>query len=521
MALIGKTNEEKIWNCLMTQIKNPYGVAGLMGNLRAESALNPINLENKYSVSFKMSDEEYTKAVDDGSYTNFVNDKAGYGLAQWTSGSRKQTLWNFAKSQNTSIGDLEMQLKFLCKELLKYPGVVETLKSAKSVREASDVVLTKYERPANQSESVKIKRENYGLSYLNKYHKIEIEKEEKPIEEKEIKVRRDFSEYINSKTTHYLSNSGHDENRTYRNGSDGDQTGKEWQLRDWYSRPWTHMFRYEKDPRVGTLLAQISCAAALNDYIGYDNAERTTYWNELKKVGYDPSKITTKCEEDCSAGVAANVKAVGYLLKIPGLQGVSHGMSSRNTVEVLTKAGFTVYTDEKYLTSGDYLLPGDILLCISHHVSMNVTKGKKTTESSSSPSSNKMTIFTSAFVREKPNADSKIYCSFPKNKEVEVVATKEDWVKIKYEDSPTGYAYINKQSFLNEEKEKYATIGLVNARKGPGTNHPVVKTLPKGHIVEYINSKKEINGDIWFGVRFVYKDKTYKGCILSKYLKKV
>ena len=41
MALTGKTNEEKIWNFLASKGLNAFGVAGLMGNLYAESALNP------------------------------------------------------------------------------------------------------------------------------------------------------------------------------------------------------------------------------------------------------------------------------------------------------------------------------------------------------------------------------------------------------------------------------------------------------------------------------------------------
>lgn len=35
------SNEQKIWSFLMGKIGNAYGVAGLMGNLNAESALNP------------------------------------------------------------------------------------------------------------------------------------------------------------------------------------------------------------------------------------------------------------------------------------------------------------------------------------------------------------------------------------------------------------------------------------------------------------------------------------------------
>lgn len=45
------------------------------------------------------------------------------------------------------------------------------MKAAKSVREASDIVLTQYERPADQSESVKKKRASYGQKYYDRYAK--------------------------------------------------------------------------------------------------------------------------------------------------------------------------------------------------------------------------------------------------------------------------------------------------------------------------------------------------------------
>ena len=43
------------------------------------------------------------------------------------------------------------------------------LKNAKSVREASDAVLLDFERPANQSETVKANRAAYGQRFYNKY----------------------------------------------------------------------------------------------------------------------------------------------------------------------------------------------------------------------------------------------------------------------------------------------------------------------------------------------------------------
>lgn len=162
-------NEQRIWDFLMARLGNAFGVAGLMGNLYAESALNPKNLQNTYEKKLGMTDESYTVAVDDGSYSNFVKDSAGYGLAQWTYWSRKQNLLNFAKEKGASIGDLDMQLEFLMKELESYSSVLRTLKAATSIQEASDIVLTKYEKPANQSDSVKMKRASYGQKYYDQY----------------------------------------------------------------------------------------------------------------------------------------------------------------------------------------------------------------------------------------------------------------------------------------------------------------------------------------------------------------
>ena len=52
------------------------GACALLGNLEAESGFNPKNLQDTYNTSLKMTDEEYTKAVDNGTYKNFVRDSA-------------------------------------------------------------------------------------------------------------------------------------------------------------------------------------------------------------------------------------------------------------------------------------------------------------------------------------------------------------------------------------------------------------------------------------------------------------
>lgn len=163
-------DEKTIWNYLMGKIGNAYGVAGLMGNLYAESALKSNNLQQTYETKLGYNDVSYTAAVDNGTYNNFVKDSAGYGLAQWTYWSRKQNLLNYVKAQKKSVGDLTVQLEFLCKELSEsYKGVFADLKSAKSVLSASNSVLFNFERPANQSEAVQKKRAEYGQKYYDKY----------------------------------------------------------------------------------------------------------------------------------------------------------------------------------------------------------------------------------------------------------------------------------------------------------------------------------------------------------------
>ena len=163
------TVDKMIWDFLKGHNLSDFAVAGIMGNLYAESGLRANNLQNSFEKKLGMSDEAYTAAVDNGSYTNFVKDSAGYGLAQWTYWSRKQALLNFAKAQGKSIGDIQMQLDYLWKELSGYKGVMTQLKNAKSVLEASNAILTGYEKPADQGAAVQKKRAGYGQTFYDHY----------------------------------------------------------------------------------------------------------------------------------------------------------------------------------------------------------------------------------------------------------------------------------------------------------------------------------------------------------------
>ncbi len=166
---------EKIWNFFKDKGLSNCGVAGLMGNLYAESGLRSCNLQNTYEKSLGLTDAEYTVAVDSNIYTNFIHDKAGYGLAQWTYWSLKEDMLEYFQERSKSIGDLDTQLEFLAYQLsTSFKAVWSVLKTAETVREASDAVLLKFERPADQSVAVQEKRAEYGQKYYNDYAKEEV-----------------------------------------------------------------------------------------------------------------------------------------------------------------------------------------------------------------------------------------------------------------------------------------------------------------------------------------------------------
>gem|GEM_PF-2274930 len=159
-----ETNTDKVYNYLTnTMGLNTAAACGVMTNLNAESAMNPINLENTYNTLFGLTDAEYTSRVDagKGAYKtkagksrNFKTDYCGYGLCQWTSLGRRTNLLNKALGKNVSVGDINMQMEFLSEELNgSYSTVVNTLKSvpnnAQGAYIAAFIFCNSFEVPAN------------------------------------------------------------------------------------------------------------------------------------------------------------------------------------------------------------------------------------------------------------------------------------------------------------------------------------------------------------------------------------
>jgi hypothetical protein len=134
--------------------------AGFMGNTQSESHFEPRLVEYGYknsrgevSVAGKPSslDEEIPPdqpSLQDGKDRG----QPGYGLAQWT-GGRKHALNGYATDQHRKPSDLQVQFDYLFKELQESysKSVLEPLKATDDLEEATRIVLTKFEHPANEN----------------------------------------------------------------------------------------------------------------------------------------------------------------------------------------------------------------------------------------------------------------------------------------------------------------------------------------------------------------------------------
>ena len=194
MSITTNSTREKIWDALISAGTTIAGAAGIMGNLQAESVgclpsrvqallIQRYKEEGFHSWPYGLYDEKtsqlYTKQVDNGtiSKAEFLSPRQytgkshqyGYGLAQWTTKARKERLWSFTKEKGKSIADAEGQIECLVYELKNvFPSVWNVVSTTSSVETASDIVLTKFEAPANAN-NLKTTRRGYSKEYYELY----------------------------------------------------------------------------------------------------------------------------------------------------------------------------------------------------------------------------------------------------------------------------------------------------------------------------------------------------------------
>lgn len=172
-----------------------------------------------------------------------------------------------------------------------------------------------------------------------------------------------------------------DENGKISGGIAGDQTGKEVCIRSWYSKPWNAVIRF-KSLDMRQKVADCMIRAANNVRIGYDQQDRNSLLRYARNVGYDPYKVTTPCETDCSALVTLACIYAG----IPESALVANG-NSATTSNIKSRLEATgkveTFTGKDYTAKTENLLVGDILLSEGHHVAVVVEierSGMKTSQ---------------------------------------------------------------------------------------------------------------------------------------------
>ena len=158
-----------------------------------------------------------------------------------------------------------------------------------------------------------------------------------------------------------IGNASIDERGKANGGTAGDQTGKEVLVKNWYlhKKGW-RLIRcgdYEKAEKIACAME----AACGNDLIGYDQYERDTLLKKSKPVGYDPAKVTSACECDCSSLVRVCI-AYAYGKDAVAEWAKGARFSTANMCAILTKSGEFFEKDPETAKTDKYLRRGDILV---------------------------------------------------------------------------------------------------------------------------------------------------------------
>lgn len=166
---------------------------------------------------------------------------------------------------------------------------------------------------------------------------------------------------------HYIVHSSIDENRKARGGAAGDQTGKEVCTRTWYSKPWDMVLRCP-DASIAENAREIAIKLANSNLVGYDQCNRNSLYQELKKNNWDVDAYIAsgvKTESDCSSFVYAV-----YACLMPEMRSDANAPTTSVSKNFYKKYGFTVFTDDKYTKSAANLQRGDLINKASGHIVM-------------------------------------------------------------------------------------------------------------------------------------------------------
>ena len=185
---MGKT---EIWIALRNRGYSTIATAAIMGNIQAESAFRPDNVEERCPLT----DGEYTAKVDNELIPkqSFIRDAYGYGLCQWTYSTRKAGLYDLCKKRGVSISNVSAQLDFMGNELAEheYVGVRAAL-NGNSLYDATAVFMRKFENPADQSDAAIKKRVEMAQAIYNELSGVSLDKPAESGEDNNVPTKLEY-----------------------------------------------------------------------------------------------------------------------------------------------------------------------------------------------------------------------------------------------------------------------------------------------------------------------------------------
>lgn len=185
----------------------------------------------------------------------------------------------------------------------------------------------------------------------------------------------------------YIAHASLDENGKISGGITGDNTGNEICIRTWYNKPWNYVFRI-MDEKVRIQFANNMIDIARNNAVGYDQGQRNSLLTQAEKVNFDFTKITVKCECDCSSmvtiallgaiyvvlGSAAYQKAKAVLVAGGNCATTS---TMRSRFAKMTVVEIKAYNSSSYIATTDNAVYGDIYNREGSHVVAYIDDGNK------------------------------------------------------------------------------------------------------------------------------------------------
>lgn len=379
MALQNVENIKKIVSFLESAGATHAGAIGMAANMYAESRCDPMCVEALLIKRYKeegflkwdygLYDEntykQYWSYFDSGAiseaeflsprqYTG-VKHQYGAGICQWTTKGRKEKWLSLAKDDAKPLYDLDLQLNLLYLELKEtYTDVWNVVHYGINIDVTTNYVLRHFEQPANAGTLLKSR-----IAYAE-----------------QIKEMLDGEGSDTVSIT--IGSARIDENGHAHGGKAGDQTGREVSEQSYYlhGKGW-RAFRF-KNPEFAKRCAYAMRAACANNNWGYDQYQRLSGMQKVKAYGYDPAKLNSPAETDCS-----NLVRVCFIYACgvdPGDFDTSGEASSLLSTGLVEEVSFDKAT-------GTGLCEGDILATRTKGHTVIVTGGAERSSSNSSNTS--------------------------------------------------------------------------------------------------------------------------------------